>query len=161
MKRRNAESGFTLVELLLGVAVFGIMASMAGGAYLAALPNTRARNAARDVVSWMQLARMQAVAENRQYRMLFTVADPQGSAGGSYVVEKDDDPSSLIDWKPQDTVSFSSDYPEISLYSVSGNPIFTPRGTLSTPITVEVRNGNGVRYQITVSTAGSIKLTRL
>lgn len=160
MRRLNEEGGFTLIELLLVVMLFGIIASMAGGSYLSALPNIRARSAAREVASWMQLARMQAVTKGHQYQIFFTVAYPQGSAGGSYEV-KEFDPD-INDWEPpEETISFSSSYPDVSLYSVSANPIFTPRGTLATPITVEVRHGNGVRYRITVSTAGSIKLARI
>lgn len=158
MKRLKREGGFTLIELLLVMMLFGIIASMAGGSYLSALPNIRARSAARDVVSWMQLARIQAVAKSCQYRISFTAAYPSGSAGGGYLVEKFNSVNSQ--WTSQGTVSFSS-YPEVGLYSASANPIFTPRGTLTTPITVEVRSRNGVRYRITVSTAGSIKLARL
>jgi len=57
---RNSK-GFTMIELLITVSVFGIMAAIAVPNFLSYLPNWRVRSASRDLYSNLQLAKMAAV----------------------------------------------------------------------------------------------------
>jgi type IV fimbrial biogenesis protein FimT len=59
--RARAERGFTLVEVMIVIAVIGIMTGLMAPSLLGALPGMRASGAARDVLSDMRLARTMAV----------------------------------------------------------------------------------------------------
>ena len=61
---RKRESGFTLIEMMIVIAVLGIMAAIATPAFMKLLPGMRLNGSARDIFVTMNLARMQAVAKN-------------------------------------------------------------------------------------------------
>jgi type IV fimbrial biogenesis protein FimT len=54
------QNGFTLMELILVVAVMGIMAAIAIPSFMALLPAMRVNGAARQVMSDLMDARMEA-----------------------------------------------------------------------------------------------------
>lgn len=68
MKRIN---GFTLLEVIIVVAIIGIMSAIAIPAINSWLPNYRLKSAARDVYSIMQRARMMAVKTNKDTAVIF------------------------------------------------------------------------------------------
>lgn len=61
---RKRESGFSLMELVVVMAVLATLAAIAIPAFAGWLPNFRLKNAARDVASNLQLARLTAVKKN-------------------------------------------------------------------------------------------------
>lgn len=58
------ERGVTLIEMLIALAVLGILMSVAYPSYLAWLQNTQIRNAAESLQNALQLARTEAVRRN-------------------------------------------------------------------------------------------------
>jgi type IV fimbrial biogenesis protein FimT len=58
------QSGFTIVELLVVIAVLGGLMAIATPNYLEYLPKARLKNAARDLYSELQLAKMAAIKVN-------------------------------------------------------------------------------------------------
>lgn len=58
------QHGATLVELLIGIAVLGILIAAGLPSYTAWIQNTQIRNAAESVLNGMQLARNEAVRRN-------------------------------------------------------------------------------------------------
>ena len=78
------ESGFTLMELMVTIAIIVIMASIAVPSYLSWLPKQRLRAAVTDLVAEIQIAKLSAIRENRNWAIVF---DP---ANDSYYMCSDD-----------------------------------------------------------------------
>ncbi len=67
------EAGFTLVELMVAIAIMVLLMAVAIPSFTANQPRYRLKKAARDMVSAMQNARLKAVSENTSYRITFNV----------------------------------------------------------------------------------------
>ncbi len=57
-------SGFSLVELMIGIVIMGILATVAVPSFLAYTRNSQIRNAAESVANGLQRARAEAIARN-------------------------------------------------------------------------------------------------
>lgn len=80
--RKN--SGYTLTEMMVIIAVIGILASLAIPNFINWLPNYRLRSGAEDIQSTLQLARLTAIKENETVTVAFNTANDtyQASVGG-------------------------------------------------------------------------------
>ena len=70
------EAGFTLTELVTIIAIIAVLTSIAIPTFSVWLPNYRLRSAARDLYSNLQMAKLGAVKQNKQWAVVFN----QGSA---------------------------------------------------------------------------------
>lgn len=79
MKILNSSSsdGFSLIELLVAIAVVGILAALALPAYRSWMDNTEYKEAARRLTSILRQGRSVAVARNRECRVTFDFAADQ------------------------------------------------------------------------------------
>jgi Tfp pilus assembly protein FimT len=176
------EGGFTLFELAIIVAIIAALASMAVPAFSVWMPNYKLRSAARDIYSNLQMARLGAVKQNKQWAIVFD----QGSSPGRYFVCSDDGANDVWDGPPamggddiaEKTVNLSSydniDFGHATLNTdIVGNPftggddiyyandfvVFRPRG-LSESGYVYIQNNKNTVYGIGTRPSGVIHLKK-
>lgn len=77
-----SESGFSLMEIIIVIAIIGILSAIALPAIMKWLPNINLQSVARNLYSDIQLAKMQAIKTNTNVVLTFTPA--ASCPGGSY-----------------------------------------------------------------------------
>jgi prepilin-type N-terminal cleavage/methylation domain-containing protein len=70
--RKTGQSGFALVELIVALVVFAVLASIAVPAVTSWYPTYQLRNAVRELQSNMQLVRLEAIRQNTNCTITFT-----------------------------------------------------------------------------------------
>jgi len=74
----KAEKGITLIELLVAIAIVGILAVLVAPELGRFRSNYNARSCATDLIQYMRVARAMAIKENREYLIVFdTTANNQ------------------------------------------------------------------------------------
>jgi len=69
--KMKTSKGFSLVELIIVIAIIGILASISSYAWQRHVNNANLRTAARDLVSDFQSCKVKATSENRNYQISF------------------------------------------------------------------------------------------
>jgi len=70
----DRQSGLTLVEMMMAIAVLAVLTAVAVPNYLSWLPDMRLKDAAGDIRSDIQLARQKAIRENGNVALLFDMS---------------------------------------------------------------------------------------
>ncbi len=150
---RKRQSGFTLMEMMIVVAVLAIMAAIAIPNFMSLLPGMRLNGAARQVMGDLMAARMNAVKENNRFRVFFN-----SPGTNQYQILDDDNNNNSADTGEAITTppkNIQDNYHDVS-FSSTTNPIFYPRGT-AYGTTVTVTNSSGSKY-VKVAITGRVKI---
>ena len=88
MNIRTHSSGFTLVELLVAMAVLALLLASAMPGYAEFIRNSQIRTVAQSIESGLQMARVEAVRRNApvQFRLPGTLAGAAASGGSDWSV---------------------------------------------------------------------------
>jgi type IV fimbrial biogenesis protein FimT len=104
---KSPNRGFTLIELMIGLVVMGILLAVAMPAFNRFLQNTKIRNAAEMTISGLNLARAEALRRNTAVRFQMVsdlTASCADTASVSWVVSLSD-PAGACNVAPSDTTA--------------------------------------------------------
>jgi len=154
MKLLKRNAGFTLVEMMIVVAVSAIMATVAIPAFMSLLPGMRLNGAARQVMGDLMSARMSAVKENNRFKVFYL-------NNYQYRILDDDDNDNNVDAGEWTVIKDIRDnYPDgVRFYHSTNNVIFYPRGNAS-PATLYLETTDGSQKKaVIVNFTGRTKIT--
>lgn len=145
----RSQKGFTIVEMLIVIALMAIMAAFAIPAYQSYMVKNRLNGAARQIMSDLMDARMKASSQNNRFRMIFLDSH-------RYKILDDDNNNNTEDTgESTQTKDIQTEYYDVTL-SATANPIFYPRGT-AYGTTVTMTNPSGSKY-VKVAITGRVKI---
>ena len=152
MRLCNKESGFTLIELIIIIAILSILAGIAVPNFLAWLPKSRLNGAARQVMGDLMAARMKAVSQNNEFKIFFL------ANGHEYMILDDDDNDGTADTGEWTEIKdIRNEYSDVTFdLTKTADPVFSSRGT-ATNTTITLQNSSGSK-DITISIAGRVKI---
>ena len=152
MRLCNKQSGFTLIELIVIIAIVAVFAAIAVPNFLSYMPKHRLNGAARQVMGDLMAARMKAVKLNHRVKVFFysnhqyKICDDANNNGT--VVDGEGDVQLRDIQNEYSDVTFNSSNPP--------DPVFSSRGT-ATNTTITLQNSSGSK-DITISIAGRVKI---
>jgi type IV fimbrial biogenesis protein FimT len=176
------QSGFTLVELMIGVFILALLASVGAPAMQSWVQNAQIRTTANVIQNGLQLARAEAVHRNSPVRFQFTStidnACVLSTTSSNWVVSQDDptNPASLCGSAPSDILvpriiqkRSSAEGSSNTVVAASLSTIvFNGLGRASTgTVTIDLRNTKGGAcapagamrcLRIEVTTAGQVRM---
>jgi|LGVE01.1.fsa_nt_gb type IV fimbrial biogenesis protein FimT len=152
MRLCNTKSGFTLIEMMIVIAIMAVFAGIATPNFLSYMPKYRLNGAARQVMGDLMAARMNAVSQNNEFRIFFL------ANGHEYMILDDDNNNGTADtgeWT--ETKDIQNEYHDVTIGS-NNDPIFSPRGTATNWPTITLTNPSGSKT-ITISRAGGVSIS--
>jgi len=143
--KRKREKGVTLIELAVVMAIVGIMALFMAPAIGEWLDNFRIRQAARDIASTLQQAKMQAISTRTQRSVTFDTANNTYQIQGGSPIQT-----------PKGVSIPNTDF------DATGDAVqFNPNGTSSSATmndSIYINNTKGKQYRVIVTPSGNISM---
>jgi type IV fimbrial biogenesis protein FimT len=150
-KRRGDEHGFTVVDLVIGVAVIAILAAVAVPNLQPLMAKYRLNGAAREVMGDLMAARMKAVSRHRMVKVFFTASQQYqicDDANGDGTVDNCEGSAQVR--------ALQANYGGVSV-SATTDPTFTAKGTASGTSTITLTNTSGAKT-VKVSIPGQVTI---
>lgn len=140
--------GFTLVELIIVIAIIAIVGTISIPSFLRYSINANLKSAAREIASDILQSRARAISENRRQRIVFDMTNE------SYTLEeRDDADSSWINPQTKTLSSFDSSI-DINNSTFAGNTIILQTRGTSTTGTLTLINSRGSVATLTMYITG-------
>lgn len=147
------EKGFTLVELLITVALIVVMVLIAVPALQRHAINANLKSAARDIASDFMLLKERAISENTEYQIDFDAAND------NYEIKRwDTGTSAFVSLSPSQVKSVKNFGQDIDItsavFGAGDKATFQVRGTVTPLGTVQMINSRNSTATITVNITG-------
>ena len=146
------KAGFTLVEMMIVVAIMAILATIAAPNLQTYMTQRRLNGAARQVMTDLMAARMKAVSLNQRAKVSF-------GSNHTYQIWNDADGNGTIADNEGDDIErdIHPDYHDVTFFA-SANPVFQTRGT-ATDSKVTLTSSSGPEKYVKVAfTTGRVKI---
>ncbi|MCI5125053.1 MAG: prepilin-type N-terminal cleavage/methylation domain-containing protein [Candidatus Electrothrix sp. AR5] len=101
-KKISNSKGFTFAELMVVIAVIGVLSAVGIPSFMRGMPERRLKNATRNLYADLQKARLLAVKENRDITVRFF--DSVGSVERGYFFDEDGDTEPIRDFTDSDVL---------------------------------------------------------
>ena len=148
------DCGFTLIELIIVIAIIAVFAGIAVPNFLSYMPKSRLNGAARQVMGDLMAARMKAVKLNHRVKVFF-YSDHQYK-----ICDDDDNNGTVVDGEGDVQLrDIQNEYSDVTL-TKSADPVFQSRGTVSptTTITLSSTSDTGLTKYVKVAITGRVKI---
>jgi len=142
MEMKRGEGGFTLIELGIVMALVGIMALFMAPAIGEWIDNFRIRQAARDISSTLQQAKMQAISTKTTNSVDFDTTNNTYTLQPEGKMAQVQRGVNIVDGSTTATVSFAPDG------SSSGG-------------TITIDNAKGKQYQVNINGVGRVSIQEI
>ncbi|MBW2650372.1 MAG: GspH/FimT family pseudopilin [Deltaproteobacteria bacterium] len=154
MKKNTNSKGFTLIELMIVIAIIAILAGIAAPNFQTYMAQRRLNGAARQVMTNLMEARSKAVSFNQKVKVFFKSDQEKVH---EYEIWNDADGNGTVADNEGDDIELDihPDYHDVT-FSASADPVFQARGT-AMGSTITLTNSSGTR-EVSVSTAGRVKI---
>lgn len=146
----KGERGFSLVETIIVVSLIAIISGFSITTLNSFLPRFRLSSAAREVLTDLMNARMQAVS--KKHKMLITFP----STYQYTIIEDRDNNEALTSGEPSRTYDLHSSFGDVIVASPS-SIIFKPLGTAAAGAAITVSSSAGTKT-VLVSLGGRVKI---
>jgi prepilin-type N-terminal cleavage/methylation domain-containing protein len=141
--------GFSLLELLVALSLATILAGISVLGHQAIRPSLDLSMATRQVVMDLKVARMRAVADNANHRIVF------GIGSSSYQLQRKNDSSYTDDGQ---SAALPQGIAVIDCTAKDSAISFRPRGNAGSFGTVTIQNSHGDIRHIIVDIAGQVRV---
>ena len=146
---RGLTKGFTLLEIVVVLAIGSLLAVVAVPALVSQLPKYRLSGAARQVMGDLMWARMQAVSQKNEFRVFII------DSHRYQILDDDDNDGSPGAGERIRVRDLRLKYPDVTI-THTANPIFFPRGSAAMG-TITLTNASGSK-QLKIHITGRVKL---
>jgi prepilin-type N-terminal cleavage/methylation domain-containing protein len=153
MNRKNMAQGFSLIEILIVIAILGIVSAMAAFAWQEFVANNNLRTAAHTLAGDIALYRQKAVGKNNSYTINFNITN------NTYTITDDDttDDDKTDDYIQRNLSDFGEGIQFDGSFTFFGSPTNTieiqSRGLIGNG-TIKMKNSRGSKAEIAVSITG-------
>lgn len=146
------QDGFSLIEMIVVMLIISILAGITISAYIGMKPSFRLSGATRQIMGDLMWARMQAISQNNEFRIIY-------DNNHQYSILEDSDKNGNISTgESLITKDIHNKYYDVVYSSSNANDlIFYPRGNAANLTTITLTNVSGTKA-VSISVTGRVKI---